>query len=138
LPAKNAARQAPPEPEVATAEPAGPGTAGQTVTAAGGIALGVASGGGEEPFPFIYYLNRVLAIIESNWYRPLAPPDTRCRVRCVIERSGRLVEAGLEQESASPAYDRAALRAVYAANPLPPLPQGFGGNTLTLHLDFGQ
>jgi hypothetical protein len=30
------------------------------------------------------------------------------------------------------------LRAVYAANPLPPLPQGFGGNTLTLHLDFGQ
>jgi protein TonB len=137
LPAKNAARQAPPEPEAAAVESAGPGTAGQTVTAAGGITLGVGSGG-DEAFPFTYYLNRVLAIIESNWYRPLAPPDTRCRVRCVIDRSGRLVEAGLEQESASPAFDRAALRAVYAANPLPPLPQGFGGTTLTLHLDFGQ
>jgi hypothetical protein len=27
---------------------------------------------------------------------------------------------------------------VYAAIPLPPLPQGFGGTTLTLHLEFGQ
>jgi len=138
LPAKKAARQAPPEPESAPVESAGPGAPGQTATSASGIALGVGSGGGEEAFPFTYYLNRVLAIIESNWFRPLATPDTRCRVLLVIERSGRLVEAGLEQESASPAFDRAALRAVYAAVPLPPLPQGFGGTTLTLHLEFGQ
>ncbi|OFV82195.1 MAG: hypothetical protein A2Y78_13995 [Acidobacteria bacterium RBG_13_68_16] len=138
LPAKNAARKASPETQAGPVEPAGPGTPGQTATSSGGIALGVGTGGGEEPFPFSYYLNRVLAIIESNWFRPLAPADTRCRVRCVIERSGRLVEAGLEQESASPAFDRAALRAVYAAIPLPPLPQGFGGTTLTLHLEFGQ
>jgi protein TonB len=138
LPAKNAGRQVRPEPEAAPVESAGPGTPGQTATSASGIALGAGSGGGEEPFPFSYYLNRVLAIIESNWFRPPAPPDTRCRVRCVIDRSGRLVEAGLEQESASPAFDRAALRAVYAAVPMPPLPQGFGGTTLTLHLEFGQ
>ncbi len=104
---------------------------------AAGIALGVASGGAEESFPFAYYLNRVLGLIESNWFRPPAPTDTRCRIRCVIDRAGRLVEAGLEQESASAAFDRAALRAVYAAAPLPPLPQGFGGTTLTLHLEFG-
>jgi len=103
-----------------------------------GIALGVDSGATEGTFPFTYYLNRVLALIESNWFRPFAPAETRCRVRCVIDRSGRLLEAGLEQESASAAFDRAALRAVYAAAPLPPLPQGFGGTTLTLHLDFGQ
>ena len=138
LPAKSTAPEAPPEAEAAPVESARPGTPGQTATSAGGIALGVGSGGGEEPFPFTYYLNRVLAIIESNWFRPSAPPDTRCRVRCVIDRSGRLVEAGLEQESASPAFDRAALRAVYAAVPMPPLPQGFGGTTLTLHLEFGQ
>jgi TonB family protein len=104
----------------------------------GGLALGIGSGGGEETFPFTYYLNRVLALIESNWFRPPAPADTHCRVRCVIDRSGRLVEAGLEQESASAAFDRAALRAVYAAAPLPPLPQGFGGTTLTIHLEFGE
>jgi protein TonB len=108
------------------------------VTGTGGIALGAGSGGGDESFPFTYYLNRVLAVIEGNWFRPPAPPATRCTVRCVIDRSGRLVDAGLEQESASPAFDRAALRAVYAAAPFPPLPEGFGGTTLTLHLEFGQ
>jgi protein TonB len=137
LPAKTAVRQAPPETGLPSAGPAGPALAGQAASSPAGIALGVGTGGGDESFPFTYYLNRVLALIESNWFRPPAPPDTRCRVRCVIDRAGRLLEAGLEQESASAAFDRAALRAVYAAAPLPPLPQGFGGATLTLHLEFG-
>ncbi|MBP1619594.1 MAG: TonB terminal [Acidobacteria bacterium] len=54
-----------------------------------------------------------------------------------IDRGGRLVESGIELPSGVAAFDRAALRAVYAAAPFPPLPQGFGGSTLTLHLDFG-
>jgi protein TonB len=137
LPGNKAVHEAPPETEQAPAQPPLPGAAGQVASSSAGIALGVASGGGEESFPFAYYLNRVLALIESNWFRPPAPTDTRCRIRCVIDRAGRLVEAGLEQESASAAFDRAALRAVYAAAPLPPLPQGFGGTTLTLHLEFG-
>lgn len=103
----------------------------------GGIALGVAGGAGEEAFPFTYYLNRVLALIEGNWFRPPSPAGTSCRVRCVVDRGGRLIEAGLEAESQTPAFDRAALRAVYASAPFPPLPQSFGGNTLTLHLEFG-
>jgi protein TonB len=102
-----------------------------------GIALGAAGGVGEEPFPFTYYLNRVLALIEGNWFRPPSSAGTTCRVRCVIDRSGRLIEAGLEAESQTPAFDRAALRAVYASAPFPPLPQSFGGSTLTLHLEFG-
>lgn len=137
LPGKKVVHEAPPETEQAPAQPPLPGAAGQVASSSAGIALGVASGAGEESFPFAYYLNRVLALIESNWFRPPAPTDTRCRIRCVIDRAGRLVEAGLEQESASAAFDRAALRAVYAAAPLPPLPQGFGGTTLTLHLEFG-
>lgn len=110
---------------------------GTLVSASGGIALGAASVSGEEPFPFTYYLNRVLALVEGNWFRPPATGGTSCRVRCVIDRSGRLVEAGLESESQTPAFDRAALRAVYASAPFPPLPQSFGGSTLTLHLEFG-
>ncbi|MDD5562310.1 MAG: TonB family protein [Thermoanaerobaculaceae bacterium] len=139
VPGSNAAAPQP----VAAAEPApaAPGGAagaaqGGVASASGGIVLG-AGGAGEEPFPFAYYLNRVLALIEGNWFRPPAPAGTVCRVRCVIERSGRLAEAGLESPSASPSFDRAALRAVYAAAPFPPLPQGFGGSTLTMHLEFG-
>ncbi len=142
VPDKQAARQAkaPPEtsgepaeaPQGATGAPAG-----ATGSAKGGLALGVGNGGGDEAFPFTYYLNRVLALIEGNWFRPPSAQGTSCRVRCVIDRSGRLVEAGLEVESQTPAFDRAALRAVYASAPFPPLPQSFGGSTLTLHLEFG-
>ena len=119
----------------AGAEP-GPGRPGAVAAPSGGIGLGTPAAG-DEPFPFSYYLNRVLALVEGNWFRPPAPAGTTCQVRCVIDRSGRLAEAGLESSSPSPAFDRAALRAVYAAAPFPPLPEGFGGNELTLHLEFG-
>jgi TonB family protein len=103
----------------------------------GGIALGGGANGAEEPFPFTYYLDRFISGVESNWYRPPAPAETRCRVRCRIDRTGRLLEAGIEEASGVAAFDRAALRAVYAATPFPPLPQGFSGQALTVHLDFG-
>lgn len=112
------------------------GPAGGTGAVSGGIALGAGTGT-EEVFPFTYYLNRVLGSIESNWFKPSVPPETRCRVRCRIDRSGRLVEAGIEEPSAIPAFDRAALRAVYASAPYPPLPLGFSGASLTIHLEFG-
>jgi len=103
----------------------------------GGIGLAAGNGGSEEAFPFSYYLARFVSSVEANWFRPPAPAGTRCRVRCRIDRSGRLLEAGLEEPSGIAAFDRAALRAIYASTPFPPLPQGFGGSTLTVHLDFG-
>jgi TonB family protein len=107
------------------------------VAGGGGLAARLDAGGGGEPFPYDYYLQRLLGAIEANWFRPPAPDGTRCRVLCRIDRGARLVETGIEAPSAVSAFDRAALRAVYAAAPFPPLPQGFGGTTLTLHLDFG-
>ncbi len=134
----------PPAPLPAAAAADAGGGAAQTGqrTAGGGIALGAgpgngAAGGGGEPFPFGYYLDRLLSAIEGNWFRPPAPPEARCRVRCRVDRGGRLLEAGIEEPSGTPAFDRAALRAVYAAAPFPPLPQGFAGQTLTVHLEFG-
>ena len=116
---------------------AGRGEPGALHSPAGAIALGPGNGASEEPFPFSYYLTRFVSVVESNWFRPPAPTETRCRVRCRIDRSGRLAEAGIEEESAVPAFDRAALRAIYASAPFPPLPEGFTGQSLTLHLDFG-
>jgi outer membrane biosynthesis protein TonB len=37
-----------------------------------------------------------------------------------------------------PNFDRAALRALYAANPLPPLPPAYGRPSLTVHLSFAE
>ncbi len=134
LPAREGAVLGPP-----ATMPGGQGGAGagEQRSSSGAIGLGAGDGGGEEPFPFTYYLSRFVSVVEGNWFRPPAPSDTRCRVRCRIDRGGRLLEAGIEEESAVPAFDRAALRAIYASAPFPPLPQDFTGQSLTLHLDFG-
>ena len=99
--------------------------------------VGLGSGTSGEVAPSDYYLSRLLGMIEGNWFRPPAPAETRCRVRCRIDRSGRLLEVGVEEPSTTPAFDRAALRAVYACAPFPPLPEAYGGAALTLHLEFG-
>ncbi|MGE5236696.1 MAG: energy transducer TonB [Acidobacteriota bacterium] len=119
------------------AEGAGAAPAGGSVRA-GGIAVGNGASTTDETFPYAYYLTRLVGMIEANWFRPPAPPGTKCRVLSRVDRSGRLLEAGVEEPSGVPSFDRAALRAVYASAPFPPLPQGFGGTVLTLHLEFGQ
>ncbi len=127
-------------PAPSPAEPSADPQPGALASASGALSLGGGwrGGGTDEAFPYEYYLQRLLGLIESNWFRPPAPETTRCRVRARIDRSGRLLEAGISQESGIPAFDRAALRAVFAAAPFPPLPQGFGGAALTVHLEFGQ
>ncbi|NOZ78565.1 MAG: TonB family protein [Acidobacteria bacterium] len=87
-------------------------------------------------FQFTYYVQRMLALIEGHWYKPPAPPGTRAVVRFQILRSGQLVNIEIEQGSGVPSFDRAALRAMYATNPLPPLPPGYGPSSLTVHLAF--
>ena len=147
LPEKKAPRTRPKPPIPAAPEAAGEsqrpvqgapprGDSGQR-SAGGGIALGASAAGDDQGFPYAYYLNRLLALIESNWFRPPDAAPSQCRVLCRVDRSGRLIEAGIEQPSETPAFDRAALRAVYASSPFPPLPQGYGGASLTLHLEFG-
>lgn len=116
-------------------EPSGP---------AGGGGLSLGDGGGGQAagipsdFQFTYYIERMLALIESRWYKPGAPAGTRARVRFRIQRNGRLDLIELEESSGYPSFDRAALRALYASNPLPPLPPGYGPGSLTVHLSFAE
>ncbi|NWF99352.1 MAG: TonB C-terminal domain-containing protein [Thermoanaerobaculaceae bacterium] len=122
--------------------PGSPAPAPAGAAARGGSPTGVAAVGAgpvDDPraFPYQYYLDRLVTLVESNWFRPAAPPGTSCRVRCRISRSGKLLEAGVETTSGNPSFDRAALRALYAGAPFPPLPEAYGGNELTIHLEFG-
>ncbi len=89
-------------------------------------------------FHFTYYIERMLALIESRWYKPGAPTGTRVRVGFVILKGGRLENIRLEESSGIASFDRAALRALYAANPLPPLPPAYGKPSLTVHLSFAE
>jgi protein TonB len=80
----------------------------------------------------------MLALIESRWYKPVVAAGTRARVGFVILKDGRLEGIQLEESSGLPTFDRAALRAIYAANPLPPLPPAYGKPSLTVHLSFSE
>jgi len=110
------------------------------VSQGGGLRLGGAAEGSEPSVPsdfqFTYYLRRMLALIESRWYRPPVPPGTSARARFTIQSDGRLRGIVLEQTSRNPSFDRAVLRALYASNPLPPLPPAYRKPTLTVHLTF--
>jgi protein TonB len=109
--------------EVAEPEAAGGGTG---TAGAGGLSLGEGDGGQVAGVPadfhFSYYIERMLALIESRWYKPAVAEGTRARVRFRIQRDGRLDAIEIEESSGHPSFDRAALRALYASNPLPPLP----------------
>lgn len=106
----------------------------------GGLSLGGGEAGQSPGIPsdfqFTYYLQRMLALIESRWFKPPVPAGTSARARFTILSGGQVQSIALEESSGSPSFDRAVLRALYAANPLPPLPPAYRKPTLTVHLTF--
>jgi TonB family protein len=53
-----------------------------------------------------------------------------------VLRNGKIVNINIEKSSGRYLFDQAAQRAVYSANPLPPLPDEFGGEHLSVHIEF--
>jgi TonB family protein len=119
-----------------------PGDGGNGRGGGGGLSLGEGDGGQAAGVPadfhFSYYIERMLALIESRWYKPAVTPGTRTRIRFRIQRDGRLDAIEIEESSGHPSFDRAALRALYASNPLPPLPPAYMPTSLTVHLSFAE
>ena len=87
-------------------------------------------------FPFSYYVQQLVSLIGANWFRPDAPDGSLCTVSFHIQRSGQVADVKIEASSGASYYDRAAVRAVYAANPLPPLPNDYRNEQLGVHLRF--
>jgi TonB family protein len=90
----------------------------------------------DSDFPFSYYVQQLLALIGANWFRPDVPDGTVCTVSFRIQRSGQVAGVSVETTSGISYYDRAAVRAVYAATPLPPLPTDYPNDQLGVHLRF--
>ncbi|HEV2721495.1 MAG TPA: TonB family protein [Thermoanaerobaculia bacterium] len=87
-------------------------------------------------FPYTIYIERMKTLIGSHWFRPQVGAGPTTTVHFVIERDGTIREAKVETESGNGTFDRAALRAVLESSPLPPLPFGYTGNYLGVHLNF--
>lgn len=119
-----------------------PGATGRAGGAAGTgiVGTGGAGGGTGQPFPFAWYLTLVEGHISRNWNPTQlgfgAQAERGCVVHFVIQENGAIAEATVEESSGVALYDREALRAVTAANPLPPLPRGFGARSLGVSFIF--
>ena len=93
--------------------------------------------GVDSNFEFAYYLNQVREIIASNWSPPpgMSGGTVRTVVYFRISRDGTISSVRLETSSSNEFYDRAGVRAVMVSK-VPPLPLGFGGGDLGVHLGF--
>ena len=122
-----------PAPPPAPAD-ARPGTGGPVGT---GGNVGVGGATFDQPdFNYSYYVDRMLVTIGMNWFKPAESVPISPMIRFRIERDGTVSDPQVERSSGLPFVDRAALRAVIASSPLPPLPQEFGGRYLGVHLIF--
>lgn len=108
---------------------------GGPVGAGGNVGIGGATF--DQPdFNYSYYIERMLLAIGMNWFKPAQSVPNSPIVRFRIERDGSITDPVIERSSGLPFVDRAALRAVLASSPLPPLPAEFGGDHLGVHLIF--
>ena len=74
--------------------------------------------------------------IFQHWQRVPVKGTTFTIIRFTILRDGRLQNIEVEKSSGVPQLDRAASRAVYLSDPLPPLPQSYPRDRVGVHLRF--
>jgi protein TonB len=117
----------PPIPQVA----AKPGVVGGTEIPVGGAGVT----GIEGDFPYTIYIDRMRVLISQRFLRPQGN-DLTTTISFTINRDGSIRDAKNEIPSGNGTFDRAALRAVLEASPLPPLPFGYNGTYLGVHLTF--
>lgn len=87
-----------------------------------------------EPFPFPWYIERLVGKIERNW-RPTSN-TLSATIHFRIDARGRIHDVEVEESSGNFVFDRAARRAVEAAGPLPPLPADYEGDWLGVYFIF--
>ncbi len=121
------------------AQKAGPGTSAQTQLAVGtGSGQGGSSFGKE--FPFAWYLDLVQNKITMNWKEPAKPlikeGSLSAIVSFVIRKDGSVSKVTLVERSTFDVLNQSVMDAVQASIPLPPLPQNFQDDELTIKIKF--
>jgi len=138
LPDREAKPRREPEPAPAAPEPEpAPEAQGSPTGVASGLSMGAAVAGFDSPsFTYGYYVDQMLAMISSNWSRPPVGSGVEATLYFRIERDGRIRQLSIARSSGINAFDLAALRAVQASTPLPPLPRAFREGSLGVNLIF--
>jgi protein TonB len=87
-------------------------------------------------FTYGYYLDRLLLLIRGQWERPQLGSGPEAVVHFRILKDGRVEDVELVASSGYSSFDLAALRAVQAAAPFPPLPRSYREGELGVNLIF--
>lgn len=88
-------------------------------------------------FTFGFYLQRIRSLIAANWAPPAGnTTGTRVELYFRVARDGTLSAPSVETASGNAYFDQTAQRAVIITAKLPPLPQGYDGSDLGVHLGF--
>ena len=87
------------------------------------------------------YILQVLAAVRRNWfavYPESAKLGTRGQVKLdfAIAKDGTVTKVAFAWQSGTNVLDHAAVAAISASNPLPPLPAGFHGDRIVLSFTF--
>jgi TonB family protein len=124
----------------ASAPPVAPSTSGPlqeagnpSIVATGSASLNASL------FKFPYYLKSLENKISGQWSPPPVLLDSQivgAIVQFNVTRRGSIESVEIEKSSGNSQFDQAALRAVYNANPLPPLPEGLSEDPLKVHFSF--
>ncbi len=147
LPPKKEEKKKPTPPPVSRpGRASGPAVSLPTAGEEAGGAPGPAGAGGtagignlkldEADFKYPVYIERLVQLISMNWFKPAQTVQTSPVVHFQIERDGTITDPRIVTSSGLPFVDRAALRAVYASSPLPPLPAEYGGPHLGIQVVF--
>ena len=87
-------------------------------------------------FPYTLYIERMKNTIASKWARPQVGGGAKTVVYFQIARDGTISNAETRTVSGSRLFDRSAVSAVLSSSPRPPLPMGYSGTYLGVHLTF--
>ncbi len=85
-------------------------------------------------FVYNYYIEQMVALIGANWVRPPVGKGVQATLHFRIDRRGEITELEIVTSSGHSSFDLAGLRAVRQANPLPPLPNSYRGDSLGVNL----
>ncbi len=100
------------------------------------VTVAVAGEPRDRPFP-PYYVAIVRDKVERNWNPPPGAKGAAVRVLFSILRSGRVdSDIRLLASSGNFYFDQAAMRAILASSPFPPLPEGFFRDQETFSVDL--
>jgi protein TonB len=132
-----------PEPQPTPPVPApgagGSGSAGTAGTTSGEDGASVSALQGVGDVELGWYKGQLTAALYRAWRKPILDGIREARevhVTFLIRRDGSVADLVVVHPSGVPTLDRSALRAVYDAAPLPPLPANWRDSTLPVTLVF--